>query len=122
VISELPNKLAEATLREGDPEENNGEESSALAGLVVRELTPDLARHFGLEENEKGVVVVKVDPGSRLLEAGIRPGDILLQINQRSISSLEEYKILTPKIKAKERLLLLIRRKGQDLFVTVRPE
>jgi serine protease Do len=89
---------------------------------VVRELTPDLARHFGLEENEKCVVVIKVDPGSRLLEAGIRPGDIILQINQRNISSLEEYKIVTPKIKAKERLLLLIRRKGQDLFVTVRPE
>jgi len=68
------------------------------------------------------VVVVKVDPSSRLLEAGIRPGDIILQINQRNISSLEEYKRITPKIKAKERLLLLIRRKGQDLFVTVRPE
>ena len=122
VISELPNKLAEATLREGEPEENNEGESSALAGLGVRELTPDLARHFGLEENEKGVVVVKVDPSSRLFEAGIRPGDILLQINQRNISSLDEYKIIIQKIKAKERLLLLIRRKGQDLFVTVRPE
>ena len=122
VISELPNKLAEATLREGEPEENNEGESSALAGLGVRELTPDLARHFGLEENEKGVVVVKVDPSGRLFEAGIRPGDILLQINQRNISSLDEYKIIIQKIKAKERLLLLIRRKGQDLFVTVRPE
>jgi serine protease Do len=122
VISELPNKLAEAALREGEQEGNNEEESSALAGLVVRELTPDLARHFGLEENEKGVVVVKVDPSSRLVEAGIRPGDLLLQINQRNILSLEEYKRITSKIKAKERLLLLIRRKGQDLFVTVRPE
>jgi len=122
VISELPNKLAEATLREGESEENNEGESSALAGLGVRELTPDLARHFGLEENEKGVVVVKVDPSGRLFEAGIRPGDILLQINQRNISSLDEYKIIIQKIKAKERLLLLIRRKGQDLFVTVRPE
>jgi serine protease Do len=122
VISELPNKLAEAALREGESEENNEGESSALAGLGVRELTPDLARHFGLEENDKGVVVVKVDPGSRLYEAGIRPGDILLQVNQRNISSLEEYKIIIQKIKAKERLLLLIRRKGQDLFVTVRPE
>jgi len=122
VISELPSKLAEATLREGEPDENNEGESSALAGLGVRELTPDLARHFGLEENEKGVVVVKVDPSGRLFEAGIRPGDILLQINQRNISSLDEYKTIIQKIKAKERLLLLIRRKGQDLFVTVRPE
>ncbi len=122
VVAELPKKLAEASSQENESQENNEEESSALAGLVVRELTPDLARHFGFEANEKGVVVVKIEPGSKLFEAGIRPGDIILQINQTTITSLEDYKKITPKIKAKERLLLLLRRKGQDLFVTVRPE
>jgi serine protease Do len=122
VIAELPKKLAEASSQENAPEENNEEESSALAGLVVRELTPDLARRFGFEAGEKGVVVVKIEPGSKLFEAGIRPGDIILQINQTNITSLEDYKKITPKIKAKERLLLLLRRKGQDLFITVRPE
>jgi serine protease Do len=122
MIAELPKKMAEASSLENGSDENNEEESNALSGLVVRELAPDLARRFGYEENEKGVVVVKVEPGSRLFEAGIRPGDIILQINQRSIPSLEEYKKITPKIKAKERLLLLVRRKGQDLFVAIRPE
>jgi len=122
VIAELPQKLAESSSRENESEENDEEESNALAGLVVRELTPDLARHFGFEENEKGVVVVKMEAGSKLFEAGIRPGDIILQINQKNIASLEDYKKIAPKIKAKERLLLLLRRKGQDLFVTVRPE
>jgi serine protease Do len=122
VIAELPKKLAEASSRENESEENTEEESSALAGLVVRELTPDLARRFGFEESEKGVVVVKIESGSKLFEAGIRPGDIILQINQKNIASLEDYKKVTPKLKAKDRLLLLLRRKGQDLFVTVRPE
>ena len=122
VIAELPKKLAEASSRENESEENDEEESSALAGLVVRELTPDLAQRFGFEENEKGVVIVKMETGSKLFEAGIRPGDIILQINQKNITSLEDYKKIAPKIKAKERLLLLLRRKGQDLFVTVRPE
>jgi serine protease Do len=122
VIVELPKKLAEASSQENESQESNEEESSALAGLVVRELTPDLARRFGFEANEKGVVVVKIETGSKLFEAGIRPGDILLQINQKNIASLEDYKKVAPKIKAKERLLLLLRRKGQDLFVTVRPE
>jgi serine protease Do len=122
VVAELPKKLAEASSQEKEPEEGNEEESSALAGLVVRELTPELARHFGFEETEKGVVVVKIESGSKLYEAGIRPGDIILQINQKNIASLDEYKKIAPKIKAKERLLLLLRRKGQDLFVTVRPD
>ena len=122
LIVELPKKLAEASSQENESQENNEEESSALTGLVVRELTPDLARRYGFEAHEKGVVVVKMETGSKLFEAGIRPGDIILQINQINITSLEDYKKIAPKIKAKERLLLLLRRKGQDLFVTVRPE
>jgi serine protease Do len=122
LIAELPKKLAEVSSGEDESEENNDEESSALAGLVVRELTPDLARHFGFEENDKGVVVVKIETASKLFEAGIRPGDIILQINQKNVTSLEEYTKIASKIKAKERLLFLLRRRGQDLFVTVRPE
>jgi serine protease Do len=122
VVAELPKKLAESSSPENGSGENSDEENSALAGLVVHELTPDLARRFGFEENEKGVVVVKIDSGSKLFEAGIRPGDIILQINQNNIESLKEYKKIASKIKAKDRLLLLLRRKGQDLFVTIRPE
>ena len=122
-IAELPKKLAEASSGEEDSAENGEEEeSNVLSGLVVRELTPDLAGRFGFEENERGVVVIKVDAGSRIYEAGIRPGDIILQINQKNVSTLEEYKKAVSKLKAKERILLLIRRKGQDLFVTIKPE
>jgi len=122
VIVELPKKLTEPSVREEETEENNGEENDSLLGLVVHELTPDLARRFGIDENEKGVVVLKADPSSRVFEAGIRPGDIILQINQQNITTLEEYKKKASTIKKKERILFLIRRKGQDQFVTVKPE
>jgi serine protease Do len=122
VVAELPKKMAEAPSRNSEESEENQEESSALTGLVVRELTPDLAAHLGIDENEKGVVVVKVDPDSKLFEAGIRPGDIVLQINQKNIGSIEDYKKAASKIHSKERVLLLIRRKGEDLFVSVRAE
>jgi len=121
-IAELPKKLADTSSRGEESEEGSDEENSALAGLAVKDLTPELARRFGFEENEKGVVVVKVEPGSRLFEAGVRQGDLLLQINQKSIANLQEYGKVIAKIKTKERMLLLIRRKGQDLFVTVKPE
>jgi serine protease Do len=122
VIAELPKKLAETSSLGDKSEENNMVESGALAGLVVRELTPDFAQRYGFEKNEKGVVVVKVKSDSKLFEAGIRPGDILLQINKSTISSLEDYNNIAPKLDPKERLLILLRRKGHDLFVTVRPE
>jgi serine protease Do len=122
VIAELPKKMAEAPSRNTEESEENQEESSALTGLVVRELTPDLAARLGIDENENGVVVVKVDTDSKLFEAGIRPGDIVLQINQKNIATIEDYKKAASKIRSKDRVLLLIRRKGEDLFVSVRPE
>ncbi len=122
VVAELPKKMAEAPSRNTEGPEGNEEESSALTGLVVRELSPDLAARLGIDENEKGVVVVKIDPNSKVFEAGIRPGDIVLQINQKNIGTIEDYKKAASKIRATERVLLLIRRKGEDLFVTIKPE
>ncbi len=121
-IAELTKKVAEAAPGEEEPGEGNEEESSVLSGLVVRELTPELASRYGYEEKEKGVVVVKVETSSRIYEAGIRPGDLILQVNQKDTPTLEAYGKVASKIKAKERILFLLRRKGQDLFVTVKPE
>lgn len=122
VIAELPKKIADASPRGGDEGTGHEEENGALTGLVVRELTPDLARRLGVDEQEKGVVAVKIDPDSRVFEAGIRPGDVILQINQKTVATLQDYKQAVSKIKAKDRVLLLIRRKSEDLFVTIRPE
>jgi serine protease Do len=125
-VAELPKKIADASSSESENEngETNGnnEESADLTGLMVRDLTPDIAQRFGISDSETGVVVIKVDAGSRIADAGIKPGDIILQINQTNVASLKEYKSVVSKIKAKDRLLFLVRRKNQDLFVTVKPE
>jgi len=118
-IAELPRKPGEAAEREGG---DDGEESTALSGVTVRDLTPDLAKRFGLGEGDTGVVVIRIDPASRAAEAGIRPGDVILQVNQKDVTTIEEYKKAVGRIKAKDRALLLVRRKGEDLFVTIRPE
>lgn len=121
-VIELTKKTAEASAENDESGEPAEVESNALSGLAVRQLTPELARHFGYEADEKGVVVVKVDPASRIYEAGIRPGDVILQVNQKNTETLADYKKAASRLKAKERLLLLVRRKGQDLFVTIKPD
>jgi serine protease Do len=122
VIAELPKKMAEASARSLNEEPEQEAENSALAGMVVRELTPALAARLGLDRHEQGVVCVKIDADSRAYEAGIRSGDIVVQINQQNIATLEEYKRAVSGLKSKERVLLLIRRKGEDLFVTIRAD
>jgi len=122
-IAELPKKIAERSSGgdEGEDQDNGGE-SSALTGITARELTPELASRFGIDENEKGVVAVKVDRTSRAFEAGVRQGDIILQVNQKDVATLEEYKKAATRVKKKDRVLLLIRRKGEDLFITLKAE
>ncbi len=119
-IAELPKKLGEA-MPEEEPGESQ-EESNALSGVTVREITPELARRFRINEGDAGVLVVKIDPGSKAFEAGIRPGDMVMQINQKDVATIEDYKKAVLKLKNKDRILLLIRRKGEDLFLTIRPE
>jgi serine protease Do len=119
-IAELPKKAGEAATE--DESGGNQEESNALSGVTVRELTPELAKRFGASEGDSGLIVVRVDPNSKAFEVGIRPGDIVLQINQKDIATIEDYKKVVAKLKAKERALLLVRRKGEDLFLTIRPE
>jgi serine protease Do len=119
VVAELPKKLAEPA---PDEEARNEQESTALTGIVVHEITPDIARRFGLDEDAKGVLIIKVDQGSRAFEAGLRPGDIVMQINKKDVATIEDYKKAASRLKGKERILLLIKRKGEDLFVTIKPE
>ncbi len=121
-IAELSKKIAKASTGEELSEQAKEGESSALSGLIVRELTPELASHFGYDEHEKGIIVVKVDASSSVFEAGIRPGDIIIQLNQKSMTTLEAYNKAASRIKGKDRILLLVRRRGQDLFVTIKPE
>jgi Do/DeqQ family serine protease len=55
-------------------------------GLSVEALTPEVAQRHGLT-TATGVVVTEVAPGSSGAEAGIRPGDAILEINRRPVSS-----------------------------------
>jgi serine protease Do len=120
-VAELPKKAGE-TGGNDDEENDTQEESNALSGVTVRELTPALAKRFGLDEDESGVLAVRVDPGSRAFDAGVRPGDLILQINQKDVDTLDAYRKAAGKIRPKDRALLLIRRRGEDLFLTIKPE
>src|SRR3989442_7604912 len=65
-----------------------GEVRHAWIGLVVRDLTPELAQPFGVR---RGVVVAQVDPKSPVEDAGIARGDALVKVDGREGASREEF-------------------------------
>jgi len=70
------------------------QEISGWRGMDVDDLTSDKVRGFRIEEN-KGVVVVNVEPNSPADEAGIIVGDVVLEINRQPVKNLQDYQKIT---------------------------
>lgn len=125
------NKLSLTLLREGrekkvkvklakrpdtEPTMARGEARSDDLGLKVREIDPDIAERLGLDEDTQGVVVTGVNPDSKAAEADIRQGDILIEINRKPVTSLEDYKNQLRKIDEGDTVQMLLRRGGGGLL------
>jgi S1-C subfamily serine protease len=89
-------------------------------GVAVAPLTPETAARAGIRGNIKGLLVQNVEPDSRAADAGIQPGDVIVEANRKSVTSVDELRAAVRGTPDRP-LLLLVNREGRDLFVTVRP-
>jgi serine protease Do len=106
-LGELP---AEIAMRSGG-------ESAPDLGLTVQNLTPELARQFGVSE-ERGVLIVSVEPGSSAYLAGLRAGDVIVEVNRKRVRNVNDFKsalAMSPKS-----VLLLVKNNEGTKFVVIR--
>ena len=104
--------------------EDNGESTAptgVLSDIDVRELNEELAARYGIKTTERGVVVVRVRGGSTAEEMGVREGDIVLEVNRKPVTSLKSYERAVSGLAKDQTVLLLLKRKGQTIFLTLRP-
>lgn len=89
-------------------------------GMELADMTEALARRYDIEETA-GVLVTYVEPNSPAAEAGVRPGDIITQVNRKDIADLEEYNKIVGEVRKekKNKLLLLITRGKTSQFVVI---
>lgn len=85
-LGEMPAKYAG---QEPEEEEREPETKQAL-GLTVEELTPETAEKLDVVSSDKGVVVVRVNPGGPAAEK-VREGDVILTINREPTNSVSDY-------------------------------
>jgi len=88
-----------------------GEVRHAWIGLVVQDLTPELAQHFGVR---RGVVVAQLDPKSPAEAAGVARGDAIIKVDGRDVASREEFEQRIDDHTEGDRITLTLRRDGRD--------
>ncbi|HSB70270.1 MAG TPA: DegQ family serine endoprotease [Candidatus Methylomirabilis sp.] len=87
-------------------------------GLAVQPLTPDLAMQLGVPDRA-GLVVAGVKDGSPAAEAGIQPGDVIVQIDRKPMRNMAEFRHALAAQKAGAPTLFLLHRKDSSLFVAI---
>ncbi|MDI6790964.1 MAG: DegQ family serine endoprotease [Thermodesulfobacteriota bacterium] len=89
-------------------------------GLSVQEITPEIAEELGLED-ETGVIVAGVAPGSPAEDADFNQGDIIKEINRKGIKNLRDYRMAMDKTAKEDTILFLVQREGQTLYLSINP-
>ena len=97
-VLQLNVKLAERTIEQQERSENEGlsfeerkkEERPKQIGLEFRTLSARDAEQLGLD-GEHGVVITEVSPGSKADEAGLRPNQVVTQVNGQPVGTAQQF-------------------------------
>jgi serine protease Do len=90
-------------------------------GLTVQKLTPQLAENLGLDKAD-GVVVTAVEPGSAGDEAGVRRGDVIVEVDRKPVRGVEDYRKAIAGSRKGRGVLFLVRRGESTLFLALKPQ
>jgi serine protease Do len=91
-------------------------------GLTLQKVTDQLRERYGLSDNVKGVVITKVAGGSPAAEKQLLAGDVILEVDQKPVTTPQEVAELVGKLQAQKKrsVLLFVERQGDPRFAALR--
>jgi serine protease Do len=89
VIEDRSKMLADMTGEEGQSGSTAPDATKAKFGISVQNLTPEMAQQMGIADS-KGVVVSDVKDSSFADEVGMQPGDVIVELNQQPVNSVDD--------------------------------
>jgi serine protease Do len=99
--------------RLGEEDENQSEEAPKASkfGVMVRNITPDLADRLGISAG-KGVVVQDVKQGSFAEDLGLNRGDVILEVNKQPVNNPDDFTKIETSLKSGQDVVFLVRPRG----------
>ncbi|MCK4548506.1 MAG: PDZ domain-containing protein, partial [Candidatus Eisenbacteria sp.] len=98
-------------------------EEEGWLGIEVGGTGSPQARQLGIDPDEEGVVVLDIEEGGPSDDAGFRPGDIIVEIDNREIGNLRDYKKVRDSLKDRDKaIVFLVQRGAYTTFLAVKPQ
>jgi serine protease Do len=120
VTEEMPDASGEEEVIDSEESSPVEEEvSKAWLGMKVKTLTPLLIRRLGLSNDEKGVVIVEIEPGSIADEAGLLQGDCMRSINRIPVPNIKVFNQVIKKAKLSKGIVIDINRRGKLIYLSI---
>ncbi|MBF0164588.1 MAG: DegQ family serine endoprotease [Magnetococcales bacterium] len=114
-VRELPKEESSAAASKTD---GDNEKTDPL-GIKVKALGDNTRRQGRLADDIKGVVVAKIDPEGAGAKAGLRVGDVIVDVNRQAVESPNDYEQAIDKLGKNRNVLLRVARDGGVLFIAV---
>jgi len=112
-IGEMPEKVASAQRGVVQP----GHTMASVLGMELLPLDPQLRKELQVPKDVNGAVVGRVASGSPAGELGIQPGDVIMSVDQKPVTTPEEAAAQLKEAAAQGNVLLLLNRHGASQFV-----
>ncbi|MCF7821251.1 MAG: DegQ family serine endoprotease [Mariprofundaceae bacterium] len=113
VVEAMPDDVAQRPAREADKQQ-------ATHGLSLKKLTPEAAESLRTRAKQ-GVVVQQIMRGSPAFRAGIEPGDVIVKVNGRVVTTPEVFDKYAAVLADDVALRVLFDRHGDQGFTVIYP-
>jgi len=105
-----------------EPEEESLAEETAGFGIVLDDVTADVARRLELPRATQGALVADVDPAGPAAGAGLRRFDVITRVNGQAVTSAADATRQLQAIASGRLARVIVLRGGQELFLSIRKE
>jgi len=96
----------------------NGKVTRAQLGILPQDVTPTIARQFGVKDSQ-GALVGEVVPDSPAQKAGLKTGDIILEVNDRAVYDANQLRNMISSMQPDSRVNLKVWRDGRQQTIAV---
>jgi serine protease Do len=110
------------TRRNNNQRDDNAETQGSGFGLTLSNLTAPVARRLQLPSGKTGALISDVDPDGPAAQSGLKPGDVILQVNRKAVANAADAARELQAVASGRLAQILLWRGDAEIFVTVKKD